>query len=122
MSEVLRFADEYFDAVERGDIDAVAACYHDDVAVWHSFDNLDQSKAENLAAISGSQGAFDELRFTEIRTVELPDGFLRQHVVVARRGDRETQVPGILRVYVTDRSIHRIEEYVDPSQLMSVLA
>ncbi len=48
-----QFAASFFDAIERGDIDAVAACYAEDVVIWHNTDAVETSKAQNLKTLAG---------------------------------------------------------------------
>jgi ketosteroid isomerase-like protein len=122
MSDMLAFADEFFGAVSSGDTDAVSACYRDDVTVWHNYDNVDQTKAENLTTLSGIPDRYESFGYADARTSELDDGFLRQHVIVASRDGKTAHVPAILRVYVQDRQIHRIEEYFDRGQLLAAFA
>ncbi|MDF1602118.1 DUF4440 domain-containing protein [Nocardioides sp. YIM 152315] len=122
MSDVLDFAAEFFAAVASGDIDAVGACYRDDVTVWHNYDDVDQTKAENLATLGSIPDRYDTFGYVDDRTVALEDGFLRQHVIVATRDGKTARVPAILRVYVEGRTIHRIEEYFDRGQLLSQLS
>ncbi len=40
------------DALEAGDLDAVSACYADDVAVWANYDDRTLDKATSLRAIA----------------------------------------------------------------------
>jgi ketosteroid isomerase-like protein len=117
MSDMLSFADEFFAAIAAGDIDAVSACYRDDVRIWHNYDDLEQGKAENLEILGGILDRWESFAYTEPRTVELEDGYLRQHVIVASKEGRSARVPAMLRVFVEDRRIHRIEEYFDRGQL-----
>lgn len=122
MSDVLEFAAEFFAAVESGDIDKVSACYRDDVTVWHNYDDVDQTKAENLATLGSIPERYDAFRYADARMTALEDGFLRQHVIVASRNGKTAHVPAILRVYVEDRLIHRIEEYFDRGSLLAQLS
>lgn len=117
MSDILEFADQFFNAVSSGDIDAVAGFYRDDVTVWHNFDNLDQSREDNLATLAGISGRYDAFGYGDIRHTALEDGFLRQHVIKATVGEKTVNVPAVLRVYVEGDKIHRIEEYFDRGQL-----
>ena len=117
MSDILEFADQFFNAVSRGDIVAVAGVYRDDVTVWHNFDNIDQSREDNLATLAGISGRYDAFDYEDVRHTALEDGFLRQHVIKATLGEKTVTVPAILRVYVEGDKIHRIEEYFDRGQL-----
>ena len=122
MSDVLQLADAFFAAVASGDIDAVSSFYRDDVTVWHNYDEIDQTKAENLATLGSIPERYDSFGYAEARVVALPDGFIRQHVIQASRGGKDARVPAILRVFVDGDKIHRIEEYFDRGQLTNALA
>ncbi|MCJ0905019.1 nuclear transport factor 2 family protein [Rhodococcus sp. ARC_M6] len=117
MSDILEFAAQFFNAVEGGDIDAVAGFYRDDVTVWHNFDNVNQTREDNLATLAGISGRYDAFGYEDVRHTAVEDGFLRQHVIKATIGEKTVNVPAILRVYVESGKIHRIEEYFDRGQL-----
>ncbi|MFE9103201.1 nuclear transport factor 2 family protein [Actinomadura geliboluensis] len=119
---ILEYAERFFALVEAGDIEAVSALYHDDVTVWHNYDDVDQSKEENLATLGGIAGRYDKFGYARPRHTALEDGFLRQHVIEVERNGRSASIPAILRVYVEDGRIRRIEEYFDRRELEAVLA
>lgn len=114
-------ADEFFAAVASHDIDAVGNFYRDDVAVWHNWDDAEQDKATNLATLASIPQRYDSFEYTDARTTVVDGGFLRQHVIVASRGGKTARVPAILRVYVAEGLIYRIEEYFDRGQLDQAL-
>ncbi|GAA4994836.1 nuclear transport factor 2 family protein [Yinghuangia aomiensis] len=119
----LAFAKDFFDAVADGDIDSVRRYYRDDVKVWHNWDEVEQTKDENLATLASIPQRYDTFAYAEVRCTALPDGgFLRQHVIQASRGGRHARVPAVLRVYVEAEQVYRIEEYFDYGQLTSALA
>lgn len=119
---MVEYAERFFRLVEAGDIEAVSALYHDDVTVWHNYDDVDQSKEENLATLGSIADRYDTFGYSQPRHVALEDGFLRQHVIEVERNGRSASIPAILRVYVEDGKIRRIEEYFDRSELAVVLA
>ncbi|MEU8800864.1 nuclear transport factor 2 family protein [Spirillospora sp. NPDC048819] len=119
---MVEYAERFFRLVEAGDIEAVSALYHDDVTVWHNYDDVDQSKEENLATLGSISSRYDKFGYAQPRHTALEDGFLRQHVIEVERNGRSAAIPAILRVYVEDGRIRRIEEYFDRSQLAVVLA
>lgn len=122
MSEMLAFADRFFAAVSGGDIEAVDNLYRDDATIWHNYDLVDQTKAENLATLGSIPERYESFEYADARTVEVDGGFLRQHVIRAGRNGKLAVVPAILRVYVEDEKITRIEEYFDRGQLTSALS
>jgi ketosteroid isomerase-like protein len=123
MTDTLAFAKAFFDAVGGGDIDAVRRFYRDDVKVWHNWDEIEQDKEQNLATLASIPQRYDTFEYAEVRCAAMPDGgFLRQHVIRASRDGRHARVPAILRVYVEDERVYRIEEYFDHGRLTSQLA
>lgn len=122
MSDILAFSDAFFAAVASGDIEAVADFYTDDVAVWHNWDGVEQSKAENLAVLGSISGRYESFEYIDARRTEVEGGFLRQHTIKASRDGKTALVPAILRVYVDGGKIHRIEEYFDYGNLLAALS
>ena len=108
-------ADRFFAAIERGDVDAVADLYSDDVTVWHNYDGLDQTKAESLRTLGWIASHFGPLRYVDVRRIELADGFWQQHVTELTHRGAVTRIPAALRAYCRFGRIVRIEEYVDPA-------
>jgi len=115
-------ADRFFAAVERGDLDAVAELYADDVAVWHNYDDLDQTKAESLRTLGYISSRFGPLRYVDVRRIELADGFWQQHVTELTFRGQVTRIPAALRAFCRDGRIVRIEEYVDPAPFARLVA
>ncbi|TDC68519.1 nuclear transport factor 2 family protein [Actinomadura sp. GC306] len=119
---MVEYAERFFRLVESGDIAAVSALYHDDVTVWHNYDDIDQTKDENLATLGSLADRYDRFGYARPRHTALEDGFLRQHVIEVERNGRSASIPAILRVYVEDGRIRRIEEYFDRTKLNELLA
>jgi ketosteroid isomerase-like protein len=122
MSQMLEFADRFFAAVEQCDMATVAALYHEDVQIWHNYEEHVQTKAENLATLGSIPQRYDSFGYLDARRVEVEGGFLRQHTIKAGRGGKTALVPAILRVYVQDGLVCRIEEYFDRGQLAAGLS
>ncbi|TDB91744.1 nuclear transport factor 2 family protein [Actinomadura sp. 7K534] len=119
---MVEYAERFFRLVEAGDIEAVSALYHDDVTVWHNYDDVDQTKDENLTTLGSIADRYDKFGYAQPRHTALEDGFLRQHVIEVERSGRSASIPAILRVYVEDGRIRRIEEYFDRSKLNALFA
>jgi len=119
---MIDLADRFFAAAAAHDLDAVRALYADDARIWHNWDDHEQDVDANLATLGSLPQRYDRFDYDAVRTVALPDGFVRQHDIVVARGDRSARVPAILRGYVADGRITRIEEYFDLGQLAAVRA
>lgn len=122
MSEMLEFANRFFEAVSSQDMETVSALYRDDVRIWHNWGDAEQTKEENLQTLGSIPERYDSFSYVDARQVEVEGGFLRQHVIKAERNGKTALVPAILRVYVADGQVYRIEEYFDRGQLLAALA
>ena len=49
--DVLAFADRFIGAFERGDVEAVRACYAPDAKIWHNNDRVEQTVEQNLKVL-----------------------------------------------------------------------
>lgn len=116
-TEIEELADRFMNAVAAGDVATVEAIYADDATIWHNFDKLDQSKAENIATLKGLHRSLTNFRYEEIRRTIVPDGYYQQHVLRATAKNGELDLPAALRVYVADGRITRVEEYLDTAQV-----
>ncbi|MFD8738346.1 nuclear transport factor 2 family protein [Streptomyces sp. NPDC059618] len=119
---VSALADRFFTAVSRGDLAELDELYGPDAAVWHNYDDVEQTRADSLRLLSWLAAKAGPLRYTEVRRTVLDDGFVQQHVVELGGRCEGIRMPAMLRVFCDDRHIHRIEEYVDPGPLNARLA
>ena len=105
-------------AIAAGDVDGVRAIYAPDATIWHNFDQRDQTVDENLATLADLHRRASDLQYTEIRRIVTEDGFVQQHVLtgVARGG--ALAMPAMIRFFVRDGRITRLEEYLDTRQAM----
>ena len=115
--DTLDLANRFFTAIEAGDTATLVELYAPDVKVWHNFDQAEQGRDENLKVLTWLTRRVPDMRYEEIRREVLPDGFLQQHVLRGTAPDGSAiEVPAILRIYCTDGTIVRVEEYLDPAQ------
>lgn len=116
--DVTVIADALFTAIERGDIDAVAALYAPDVVVWHNTDAIAQDRDTNLRTLGWVTRHLDDRRYEEIRRYSIPTGFVQQHVLRATTGGgRRVAVPVCMVVTIEDGLISKIEEYLDSAHV-----
>lgn len=121
---VTEVADTLFDAIERGDQEAVARMWSEDVLVWHSGDTRDNRRERALRVIAWF------IRSTSERSYEILDrqffgsgGFVQQHILRATGHNGESiamRVCIVIKVG-TDGLITRIDEYFDPADLAPLL-
>src|SRR5256885_15414955 len=94
-AETLALARSLFDAIERGDVDAVAATYADDIVVWHNTDRLASTKADNLKVLGGFVKGVPTRHYADRRLSATPHRFVQQHVLKAALGHgKEVGPPG----------------------------
>ncbi|MFC3067703.1 nuclear transport factor 2 family protein [Phenylobacterium soli] len=111
---IAALAKRFFDAVEAGDIETVAACYADEAAIWHNTDGLAQTKDQNLKVLKGFTRHIGEIRYRDRRLDVFPGGFVHQHRLTGRRPDGvEVELPATLVCRVKDGRITRLDEYFD---------
>ena len=116
--EIDAVADRLLRAIESGDTAAVQEIYAPDAQIWHNFDEVVQEPSQNLLTLVDMHKRASNLRYTEIRRFPSPGGFVQQHVLVADAKYGPLRMPAIIRFWVTDGRISRLEEYVDTRQAM----
>jgi ketosteroid isomerase-like protein len=117
-TEMHDLGDRLVAAIAAGDESAVRAIYSPDATIWHNFDQRDQTVEENLATLSDLHRRASNLRYTEIRRTVTDDGFVQQHVLTGDARGGALSMPAMIRFYVTDGRIVRLEEYLDTRQAM----
>ena len=115
--EIDALATRFFAAIESGDIDTVRATYADDAVIWHNFDQVEQGKDDNLRTLAYVVRTVSGRRYDEVRRVVLDDGFVQQHILRGTAPGGSLEVPAMLRVWVADGRITRLDEYLDTAQV-----
>ena len=115
--DILKFADRFMDALERGDHEAVRACYAKDARLWHNFDDLEQSVDSSLKALDWMARKLPRRHYRIVRRELLTDGWLQQHVLEATLLDgRPFRLFSCFIIRMSGGLITRIDEYLDPAQ------
>lgn len=113
----LDVAERLFAAIMAGDVEAVAALYAPDVAIWHNSDGREQDKEENLRVLRWVTRNVEELRYEEIRREATASGFVQQHVLRGKAANGSAvEIPACIVGTVRDGLITRIDEYLDSAQ------
>jgi len=114
--------DRILDAVERGDVDAVAACYAPGAKIWHNFDELEQTVDENLALLGALVGVLSERKYTVRERYDIPGGIIQMHELNGVLPDgSKFHLPACMVFRVEDGLIVRIEEYFDSAHFTPLL-
>lgn len=120
---ILAAADRLFAAITRGDVEAVAALWSDDITVWHQGDERDSDKARALKVIRWYVGATTYRHYEVLDRQVFDGGFVQQHILhctSVRGEDVALRVCLIVKVG-DDGLIRRIDEYLDPAELAPLL-
>ena len=117
-AEINDVADRLLAAIGAGDADAVRSIYAPDAALWHNFDQRDQTVDENLATLADLHRRLADIRYTEIRRFAAPGGFVQQHVLTGTAKGGPLRMPAMIRFWVAGGRITRLEEYLDTAQAM----
>lgn len=110
-------ATRFFAAIEAVDSAAVDAIYTADAVVWHNYDNIEQSRDDNIAMLANFPKMFRIFKYTDIRREFFEGGFVQQHVVRGVKASGEAfAVPNCMVVKVRGNQIARIDDYFDSGQ------
>ena len=79
-----------FDAIERGDVEAVDRCFAPDMTMWVNVTGQEITREENLAALKDGAGLHRRRLYNERRINTFADGFVVQYTceVTAHDGSR----------------------------------
>lgn len=123
--ERVAVVDQIFDAIERGDSQAVRTCYAPDAKIWHNFDEHEQTVDENIALLEALIGILSERKYTLRERFTVPGGVVQQHDLDGVLPDgSKFHLPACIFFKVEDDLITRIDEYFDSvhfAQLLSFL-
>jgi ketosteroid isomerase-like protein len=108
-------ADRFFTALEGNDVAAVVSCYAPDATLWHNFDQVKMTPAENAASLRDYFARFPARTYQDVRRGYLADdGVVQQHVLrLVRLDGRTFDWPGCIVLRVRNDKIQLLEEYVD---------
>ena len=113
--EIETLANEFFAAIERGQVDEIRAMYAPDALIWHNNDDVEQPVEQNLQVLAWLVSRLRDRRYEEVRRVIVDDGFIQQHVLRGEGPGGRLSMPAMMRVFTADGKITRIEEYIDPA-------
>ena len=115
---ILKLANDFLDAIERGDIETVQAIYAPDAVVWHNTDDIVQPVAGNLATLTNFIKYVPERRYTGRRIEVFDGGFVDKHVLKGKLvSGKEVSMAAVLVCKVVNGRITRLDEYFDSATL-----
>lgn len=115
--DYLDFAERFVVAIQRGDVDAVRACYAPDAKLWHNNDGVEQTVDQNMKVLDWFIRTLPDRNYRVIRREALSDGFLQQHVLEATLPDgTKWAMDACCVIRMKDGLIVRLDEYIDSAQ------
>lgn len=113
-AELRALCHRYFDAIERRDVETVAALYAPGFRFWINLTGAETSREENLKALAEGY-ALHRRRSYDDRTIHtFESGFVVQYSVnVVEHGGRRTSLWACVVARCHDGQITRIDEYLD---------
>jgi uncharacterized protein len=109
-----RLCHTLFDAIERGDLAAVSACYAPDMTLWFNVSGQEISREENLEALERGYGLHRRRTYDDRFVHTFDDGFMVQYTltVVTHDGTKRS-LWACLVAEVRDGLITKLFEYLD---------
>ena len=115
--EHLDLAERFVSAIQRGDVDAVRACYAPDAKLWHNTDGIEQTVDQNMKVLDWFIRTLPDRYYRVQRREALPDGFLQQHILEATLPDgTRWAMDACVVVRVENGLITRLDEYLDSAK------
>jgi ketosteroid isomerase-like protein len=118
-AEMNALADRFTSGYERGDIDAIIACYAPDARIWHNFDGAEQTVQDQLGATRWLYEKLKDLKYEILSRKFFDGGYVQQYVVngTLTNGGGAFRMPLCMSVIVRDGRIARLDEYLDSAHL-----
>ncbi|MGH6872723.1 MAG: nuclear transport factor 2 family protein [Rhizomicrobium sp.] len=119
--DMTALADRVMRAIEAGDRDAVAACYAPNARIWHNFDGVEQTVAENLLTLGWVEKRLANRKYEIVARHAFDGGYVQQHVLTGTLNSGDAfRMPACLVVQVANGRITRLDEYLDTGQTQAL--
>jgi ketosteroid isomerase-like protein len=119
--DTMRVATRLFEAVEKGDLKTLEACYSRDAVLRMHAAGADLGRSQILELVSSLSAAIPDFRYDQVRQSVTDTGFVRQHTMV---GTSPTGAPFEVPVCcvgrLLDGQVQLLEEYGDSLQLAAL--
>jgi ketosteroid isomerase-like protein len=122
-TDPLDVAARLFQAIEAGDIAAVAQIYGPDAVIWHSHTDTTETADENVKILGLVTKRLRDLRYEDVRRQRTERGFVQQHVLRARGPEgQRVELRACIVCDVVDGRIMRLDEYLDTTAVARVVS
>ena len=109
-----QLAERFCTAIETADLQALQDLYAADAVIWHNYDGIETTAAQNIAVIGTFPELFESFAYTDIRREIFAGGFVQQHICRGRKKTGATfAVPVCMVVRLRGEQIVRVDEYFD---------
>ena len=113
-----QLAESFFNAIERGDLEAVRTIYPPDAIIWHNTDGASITADENLEMLESFISNVPERHYTRRRLDVFEGGFVEQHLLKGKLANgKEVQLSACIVCKVREGRITRLDEYFDSAAL-----
>jgi ketosteroid isomerase-like protein len=113
-----QLAESFFNAIERGDLEAVRHIYAPDAIIWHNTDGVSVTADENLETLESFIRNVPERHYTRRRLDVFEGGFVEQHLLKGKLANgKEVSLAACVVCKVRERHITRLDEYFDSAAL-----
>ncbi|HVH06445.1 MAG TPA: nuclear transport factor 2 family protein [Myxococcota bacterium] len=120
---VEQLAQDFFAAIERGDLAAVRDFYAPDVRIWHNVTGKTQTREENLQLLTFFTGRVQARRYEVLGRDFFPGGFVQRHILHGKLASGEAvTAPVCIVIYVAEGKIRELFEYLDPAAVRAAFA
>jgi ketosteroid isomerase-like protein len=115
--ELRALCHRFFDAIERHDLDEVAACYAPGFTIWVNVTGAEKTKEENLRVLAEGKPRHRRRTYDDRRVSTFATGFLVQYSVniVQHDGQRKSLWAALIARCKNGQITH-IDEYLDSSR------
>jgi len=106
----------YFDALERGDTNVISGYYSPQVRVWNTLTLRALTGTEHIESLEKHFFAnYFDRKFTDHHVNHFVGGFVRQHILKARRAsdDKLIELPICVVCKVDGGLLTRVDEYMN---------
>lgn len=115
--ELRELCTRYFDAIERRDVETVAALYAPDFVFWVNLTGAESSREQNLAALRDGYALLRRRCYDDRRIDTFATGFLARYSVnVVQHNGRRSSHQACIVAQCRNGQIVRIDEYLDASK------
>jgi ketosteroid isomerase-like protein len=116
-SELRDLCNRFFDAIERHDLDDVAAIYAPDFTIWANVVGEDKTREDNLEVLAKGRTVHRRRTYDDRCISTFPGGFLVQYSVnVVQHDGSKRSLWACLLARCRDGQITHIDEYLDSSK------